>query len=73
MAPSSFGYWVLLFDRDTMNTDKLLTAIESAKSRILANISRKTLEEITNAAKKEMAKKSKRDCPTKLRDPDGRA
>jgi hypothetical protein len=56
-----------------MNTDKLLTAIESAKSRILANISRKTLEEITNAAKKEMAKKSKRDCPTKLRDPDGRA
>lgn len=54
----------------TMNTNKILEAIESAKSRILANISPETLKEITYAVTKKVATESKRDRQAELRDSD---
>ena len=59
--------------RDTMDTDKILEAIESAKSRILANISPETLKEITDAVTKKVAKKSKGDRQAELRNSGRRA
>ena len=56
-----------------MDASKLINAIESAKCRILANISPKTLKEITDAIKKEAEKKSQGNRESKLRHPDGRA
>jgi len=53
-----------------MNTNKILEAIESAKSRILANISPETLKEITYAVTKKVATESKRDRQAELRDSD---
>jgi len=53
-----------------MNTNKILEAIESAKSRILANISPETLKEITDAVTKKVATESKRDRQAELRDSD---
>jgi len=59
--------------RGIMDVNKLLNAIESAHSRILANISPETLEEIENAVAKKVAEKSAANRKRELRHSDGRA
>jgi len=56
-----------------MDVNKLLNAIESAHSRILANISPETLKEIENAVAKKVAEKSAANRKRELRHSDGRA